>query len=292
MLHTLKNDKLIVEIDSLGGELMSIKTVADGCEYLWQGNPEYWENRAFHLFPICGRLFQKKYTYNGETYEMEIHGFLRSTELTVESHTDEAITYSMVDSEETRAQYPFGFKVYVDYRLDGATIYVGFRVVNTDNKELIFTFGGHPGFGLPLEDGLTFEDYEIEFAQPCKPAMLEFGPALLITGETRPFPLEDDVRLSLHHGLFDDDAIFLQDMNPTVTLKSKKGTKGVTVSCDDVKYLGLWHKPQSDAPYVCIEPWLGIPGYEDKIDAFETKRDMIHLEAGKEFETGFSITIF
>ncbi|MBR3844219.1 MAG: aldose 1-epimerase family protein [Clostridia bacterium] len=291
MLHTLQNEKIIVDIDSLGGELMSIRTKADNGEYLWQGNPEYWANRAFHLFPICGRLVEGKYTYQGVTYDMQIHGFLRDTELTVEEKSDTAITFSMVDSAETRAQYPFGFKVYVSYRLDGTTIHVDFKVENTDNKDLIFTLGGHPGFCVPLEEGLTFDDYVVEFANPCKPNELEFSPALLITGETHPFALEDDIRLHLSHDLFSFDAIFLQDMDSSVTLKSSKGTKSVTVACKDAKYLGLWHKPQSDAPYICLEPWLGIPAYDGKTDDLETKRDMVHLASGKTFETGFSITI-
>ena len=292
MLHTLQNEKLIVDIDSLGGELMSIRTKADNAEYLWQGNPEYWANRAFHLFPICGRLFEGKYTYQGVTYEMKIHGFLRETELTVEEKSETAILFSMTDSQETRAQYPFGFKIYVGYRLEGNTIAVDFKVVNTDTKDLIFTLGGHPGFCVPLEEGLAFDDYYIEFGNACKPNELEFSEACLITGGTHPFALEDDIRLPIHHDLFSFDAIFLQDMDTSVTLKSDKGTKSVTVSWkEDTKYLGLWHKPRSDAPYICLEPWLGIPAYDAKTDDLETKRDMIHLAPAGTYESGFAITI-
>ncbi len=292
MLHTLQNEKIIVDIESLGGELMSIRTKADNSEYLWQGNPEYWANRAFHLFPICGRLVEGKYTYQGVAYEMAIHGFLRTTELTVEEKTETTIVFSMVDSEETRVQYPFSFKVYVGYRLEGDTVFVDFKAVNTDTKELIFTFGGHPGFCVPLEEGLAFDDYIVEFGNPCKPNELEFSPALVITGNTHSFALEEDIRLPLTHDLFSFDAIFLQDMDSSVTLKSPKGTKSVTVAWgEDTKYLGLWHKPRSDAPYICLEPWLGIPSYDGKIDDLETKRDMVHLAPAGTYETGFSITI-
>ena len=53
MLYTIENDLIRVEIDSLGGEMMSVKTKADDTEYLWQGDPAYWKGRAFHLFPMC-----------------------------------------------------------------------------------------------------------------------------------------------------------------------------------------------------------------------------------------------
>ncbi len=290
MLYTIENDVLRVQIDSLGAEMMSVQTKADGQEYLWQGNPDYWKGRAFHLFPICGRLFEGKYTYQGETYEMNIHGFLRASDLAVVAQSDTEIVFSLQDNETTRKQYPFSFCLQVSYQLKDNDIIIGFRVQNTDHKTLIFTLGGHPGFGLPLEDGLSFEDYQVSFSAP-NPEKLCFSPACFITGETEPFELTDGV-LNLTHDLFDDDAIFLENMGESVTLQSKKGTKGVTVTCHDAKYLGLWHKPQSDAPYICLEPWLGIPSYEGKVDDLETKRDMIHLFGGETYSSGFSITVF
>ncbi|MBE6766508.1 MAG: aldose 1-epimerase family protein, partial [Ruminococcaceae bacterium] len=54
MLITIKNDKIEVAIDTMGAQLMSIKS--DGCEYLWQGDPAYWSNRAPNLFPYIARL--------------------------------------------------------------------------------------------------------------------------------------------------------------------------------------------------------------------------------------------
>ena len=290
MLYTIENDALRVQIDSVGAEMMSVQTKCDGREYLWQGNPEYWKGRAFHLFPICGRLFEGKYTYQGETYEMNIHGFLRASDLSVIAQSESEIVFSLQDNEITRKQYPFSFCVQVSYQLKDQDIIIGFRVQNTDHKTLIFTLGGHPGFGLPLEEGLSFEDYQVSFSAP-NPEKLCFSPTCFITGETESFELADGV-LNLTHDLFDDDAIFLQNMGESVTLKSKKGTKGVTVTCRDAKYLGLWHKPQSDAPYICLEPWLGIPSYDGKVDDLETKRDMIHLNSGETYSSGFSIRVF
>lgn len=82
-LYTLENDVISVVINSIGAELYSIKTKADGCEYLWQGDPEYWSGRSYNLFPICGRLTEGKYTYNGKTCEMNLHGFARDSEFSL-----------------------------------------------------------------------------------------------------------------------------------------------------------------------------------------------------------------
>lgn len=292
MLYTVANEKITVTIDSLGGEMMSVQTRSDGCEYLWQGDPAYWKGRAFHLFPICGRLHEGRYTYRGKTYEMNIHGFVRSSQLKVETRSADSIVFSLSDSPETRRQYPFAFRYFVSYRLEEDTVHITYRVENPDDKPLIFTVGGHPGFQVPLEKGLTFEDYRVIFDRACRPEMLEFSEACLLTGGTRPFALQEDGSLALYHGLFDRDAVFLQNMGHAVTLRSSKGSKGVTVAWQDMNYLGLWHKPQSDAPYICLEPWMGIPSYDGKTDDLETKRDMVHLMPGGQFQTGFSVTLF
>lgn len=37
-------------------------------------------------------------------------------------------------------------------------------------------------------------------------------------------------------------------------LTSDKGKKSIHVNYPDMPYLGLWHWPKTDAPYICIEP--------------------------------------
>ena len=103
--------------------------------------------------------------------------------------------------------------------------------------------------------------------------------------------MENGTICRLHHSLFDHDAIFLLDIAPSVTLKSDKTTKGVTVSYTNMPYLGLWHKPKSDAPYLCIEPWNGMPADADVVDDMATKKYMNRIEPGTSAEFGITITI-
>ena len=82
----------------------------------------------------------------------------------------------------------------------------------------------------------------------------------------------------------DEDAIILKNMSREITLRSKISHRGVCVSYPDMPYLGIWHWPKTDAPYVCIEPWYGVnDGREVKADISE-KRGIQHLNEGETFE--------
>lgn len=290
MLYTLKNDKITVSISDMGGELMSIKS-SDGTEYLWQGNPEYWAGRAYNLFPIVGRLTEGKYTYKGKTFEMNLHGFVRKTELKVKNQSETEITFFTKADEKSLSMYPFDFEFQLKYKLTGNTLITTYNVVNNSNVEMPFAVGGHPGFNVPLTQNETFEDYYLEFDCVSSVKEIVLSPTCYITDAVKDFNLKDGKILNLKHSLFDNDAIVLKDMCRKVTLKSQKGSKSITVDYPQMQYLGIWHKPKSDAPYVCIEPWTSLPAYDGVIDDLETKRDMIKLKSKESYINTVTITI-
>ena len=275
MTHILKNELLTVTISEKGAEVISVKDHSS-YEYIWQGDPKYWAGRAPNMFPICGRLFGGKYTYEGKEYEMNLHGFARHDIFTVEETTDDYIRLTLQSDADTLAIYPFNFTLTIEYRLCGATLTGNITVENTDSKVLPFTLGLHPGFNLPLGDG-RFEDCYIEFTEPCSPDKIGLSDTCFLTGKNSAFYLEDGRRLSLTHSLFDNDAIFLSRVSNEVTLRSEAGEKYVRFKFADFPYMGLWHAPKTDAPYVCIEPWCGLPSYDNQIDDFSEKRDMFRL---------------
>ena len=274
MLYTLKNDKLTVTVDDFGAQIMSVK--GGDCEYVWQGNPEVWAGRTPILFPICGRLFTGKYNYEGNEYEMNLHGFARNTQFTVASATDTEIALTICSDEATLAQYPFDFKLTVSYVLNGNKVTSDVVIENTGKKTLPATFGAHPGFNVPLDNG-SFDDWYIEFGENCTPNELMFSETCFNTGKKRPVELLDSKILPLRHSLFDVDAIFMDRVASSATLKSKLSDRSVTLIYPQMPYLGVWHKPRSEAPYVCIEPWCGLPSYDGQVDDMATKNDMFHI---------------
>lgn len=291
MLYQLKNEKLTITIEDKGAQLRSIKS-ADGAEYLWQGDEKIWADQAPNLFPHIARLTTGRYTLEGKTYEMKSHGFAKDTVFEAEQKSDTHLIFRIADSETTYAQYPYHFAFAIDYQLDGGKLNITYIVENKDQKPMYFGVGGHPGFNVPLEAGLAFEDYYLEF--DCEKAALLVGMSAdcYVEGENLPFPLEEGRRISLKHSCFDHDAIILTEMCRAVTLKSDKNARAVKLCYPDMGYLGIWHRPFTEAPYVCIEPWTSLPARKDVVEDFSTQPTMLSLEAGKVYSNEYSIEIF
>lgn len=287
MLYTLKNNDLTVQLSDVGAELISAKRGT--CEYVWVGNPEYWSFHAPLVFPVCGRFFDGKYTYRGNTYDILCHGFVRPSHFSVAYQDDTSICFSLCENEETLKVYPFRFIFRVWYLLDGSRLTCRFVMENPGDEILPITVGGHPGFNVPLDGKGDFGDYYLEFGSACSPDELVFSDTCFNTGKKRAYPLEEGRILRLKHELFSVDAVFLGNVAPSVTLKSAKTERYVTLTYPDMPYLGIWHRPRTDAPYVCIEPWCGLPGYDGVIEDLESKPDMFRLQPGASKNVEFSM---
>lgn len=291
MLYTIKNSAMTVTVDSMGAQLMSI-TSADGTEYLWSGDGAYWANRAPVLFPTVGRLTEDRYTYKGRSYTMGRHGFARTCQFTPVFEEENRLILAISDSPETRAIYPFAFEFSVAFELEGTALSVTYAVENRTRGDMFFGLGSHPGFRLPLEEGKTFEDYRLTFHSPSQPNRCLLSENYMMASRAVPYYLENGTTLPLRHELFDNDAIILDHMDKTYTLSAGEGTRGVTLHCPKMRYLGVWHVPKTDAPFVCLEPWCSLPAREGIVEDFGQKGDLIRLEAGELYDNTWTITIF
>lgn len=288
MFYILQNDKLTVKISDVGAEIHSVRR--EDCEYIWVGDPAFWSSHAPLLFPVCGRFFEGKYTYKGEAYEIACHGFIRKSPLTLVCVNDTSICFSVTSTEETKKIYPFDFELKIWHILKGESITTRFEIANTGEVVLPATVGGHPGFNLPLGGEGEFADYYLEFKNPCTPNQIEISPRGLFTGKLTAYPLVDGNKLPLSHKLFEIDGIFLSRMDSTVTLKSDKSTRAVTLEYPDMPYLGIWHPSACEAPFVCIEPWCGLPGYDGTMEDITTRPNMFHILPGKVQTAQFKMT--
>ncbi len=305
MIYTLKNSEMEVQVSSKGGELVSLRD-AEQTEYIWIGDATYWKRHAPQLFPCIGRLTNNQYKMDGALHEMGQHGFLRDYELTkvenkaqdieLDSAEDPAgvvasLHLQLMSDASTRQLYDRDWTVDIFYRLCGKTLSVKFQVRNRDVRTMRFGYGIHPGFNVPLNPALRFEDYRLDFHEVSIPKQMELTERYTISGGMHDYALEEGRYLPLQHSLFDHDAIILKDMPHTVTLGSQKDEKKVTVAFPDMPYLGIWHAPETDAPFVCIEPWSSLPSTDGVIDEFETKPDFTTVEPEQTYTNRWSISI-
>ncbi len=288
MTHVIDNGILRVEIAEKGAELQSVRT-ADGHEYLWQGNPKYWEDRAVNLFPTVGRLMDNRYTCEGKAYELKCHGFAQNSLFEARVEGDEAV-FTLCDSEETRALFPYAFRYEVCYRLEGNSLVVTFRVTNEGDKTLSFGLGGHPGFFVPMEEGKVFEDYRLRFPGIGETLRAEFSEKGLLVRE---YPYEvPNGEIPLEHSLFDNDAIVLRNSGDRVILEHKSGEgRAVEVYYPKMPYIGFWQAAFTDANYICIEPWQSLPGRDGITEEWTERPGMIRLEPGEVYDNPWTIVI-
>src|SRR5579875_2438721 len=86
-------------------------------------------------------------------------------EFEVSDKSDHTITFSIRDTEETRAFYPFQFHFSIQYTIDEHRLYVFYTVENKGRDRMYFSLGGHPAFKVPLTENTRFEDYYLSFSQ-------------------------------------------------------------------------------------------------------------------------------
>jgi len=151
MTYTISNDHLTCTIDSKGAELKSVKDRKTNKEYMWNGDPAYWNRTSPVLFPFVGAVKGKEYRYNGKTYEMSQHGFARDMEFSLISNTSDEIQMELTDTEGTLTKYPFHFRLKIGYQLNDRALTVIWRVENWNENDMFFAIGAHPGFMMPRE---------------------------------------------------------------------------------------------------------------------------------------------
>ncbi len=291
MLYKIENEKLSVEVSMLGGELKSIKD-NKGHEYLWQGDATYWEGQAPNLFPYIARLTKGKYTFLGKEYSMGIHGFLKDSQMEVLSLSEKEITLLLKSSSTTKSQYPFEFELHIIYELINESLKISYKIINCDEKTMYFAIGGHPGFNIPMSEGLEFEDYYLQFENSNQTInQIGFTKDCFLNGERTPFLLSDARKIKLTHSLFDNDAIVLENAGTSVLLKSDKDKQSIKIDFSDMKYIGFWHTPKTDAPYICIEPWSALPSRKGVVEDISKQEDIIHLKSNDVYINSWDITI-
>lgn len=286
----LKNGQLHVVIAEKGAELRKVTRTDLQQEYLWNADPAFWAKTSPVLFPIVGTVKNNTYTFEGKNYTLSRHGFARDNVFAVTSQSDTQVSFELNSSEETLKVYPFHFRFAVIYTIEGARLTVTYQVENKGAADMYFSVGAHPAFKVPLEEGVSYEDYYLAFNK------VEDTPLYLLSDggfvETTPVPfLERTQRLDLKKSLFYKDALVFKGLaSNAITLKSDKKPHGLTLQYDGFPFMGIW--AAIDADFVCIEPWCGVADSVDASGELTEKEGINKLPAKQVFERSWTVDFF
>jgi len=279
---TISNSNLTAQINHFGAELFSLQN-SDNKEYIWEGNPAFWGKHSPILFPIVGTLKNNTYHYNGIEYQLPRHGFARDMEFTLSNKSENSATFSLTSSEESNKVYPFDFELQVIYTLVENKLIIAYNIINNNNYTMPFSIGAHPAFALPK----PFGEYTLEFEYPEVLTSFELENDLLSDKATTIEMVGNQIPLD--YSLFEKDALIFKELqSKAITILENKSPL-LRVQFNDFPNLGIWTK--SNAPFLCIEPWLG---YSDTVHSSGNilEKDGIQLlEAKKSLEYNFSIEI-
>lgn len=289
-MFTIEDQQLRIVIQPKGAELQNIFHKGLQTEYMWSGDPAFWGKHSPLLFPIVGMLKENAYYYNGKPYQLSRHGFARDREFSIEKQSGDAITFLLRSDEATLKVFPFAFELRVSYRISAGTLTTTYDVTNPAKTPLYFSVGGHPAFKVPLAPGTMYTDYYLEFDQTEQAPRWPISKDGLI--ETEPLPLLNGARkLPLTKELFAKDALVFKGLHSTsLTLRSDRTERGLTMQFPGFPFLGIWAAPGAD--FVCIEPWCGIADSVDSNQQWTEKEGINRLDGGGRFERSWTLSLF
>lgn len=272
-IYRISNGALAVEVTSSGAQIRSIKN-SSGKEYMWCADPAVWGKSAPIMFPICGGLKDGSFYHNGRKYELAKHGFGSAKEYEAILHEETVLVLRIVSDEETKKSYPFDFQFSVKFELCGNALEVSYITENTGNEDMYYAVGAHEAYACP--EGI--EEYDVIF--DCDEHLMRTVIEGNLLGKEK-LPVETDGRaLHMKYSHMDNDClVFYSLASDGVVLKNRTTGRGVRVEFSDFAHLVLW--TMKDAPYLCIEPWQGVPDSVDETGILSEKDSMQKLAPGK-----------
>lgn len=290
MAWVIENDVLRARFNELGGELQSLVAKETGIEYLWQGNPDFWGRRSPVLFPFVGRLKDDQYVYHGQTYYVGQHGFARDQVFVAEQESQTRLSFVLQSNEETKKLYPFDFELILTYELKDSRLKCGYEVRNKGTEDMYFSIGGHPAFNVPIDGKGQFDDYFLQFSPRKSRLSLPLAGAFVDDDNKTLGQTNTDILLTRE--LFKNDALIYETVGPnSYSIKSEETPHSVTVSYDNMPFVGIWSPYPNEAPFVCIEPWCGIADTVQATGQLTEKLGINHLGVDELFTQVYQIEI-
>jgi len=239
-----------LEVAALGAEAR--RWSVRGVDLLWRGDAAIWGEISPILFPIVGWT-RDGVRVGGRHYPLGLHGFVRQKPFEVFARSADHVRLVLGDDRETRALYPFPYRLAVDYRLSNETLTIALEVENPGDSALPYACGLHPGFRWPVEGDLR-DGAVVRFAAPETGEVPVLAPGGLFSASRRKLDFSGR-DLPLSEELFASEALCF--LNPESRSLEFVMAGGATIQMDfsGFDHCALWTRPH--APFLSLEAWTG-----------------------------------
>ena len=227
---------------------------------------------------------------DGTQYPTSQHGFARDNEFRcIESGKTKA-SFLFASNDETKEVYPFDFELLITYTLEDKNLKVEWEVRNTGDEDMYFTIGGHPAFRFAESDEVK-SDYLLRFPGKESLEYVLINPAEAAVDPDKVYTLElQNECCQVTEEMFEKDALIFDNGQITeVWLCRKDGTPYAGMKCEGFPNFGIWSV--KDAPFVCLEPWMGRcdnVGFDGELSE---KPNVNHAAPGGSFRQSYLICV-
>ncbi|MFF2889799.1 aldose epimerase [Paenibacillus sp. NPDC057967] len=218
------------------------------------------------LFPISGSLQDSAYEWNGVTYKMGQHGVARIYPWEVVGTSTEgeaSITLRLRASEATLAAYPFQFELIFTYALVNGELHTRQQYRNIGEGEAMPLYPGfHPYFAIEGSKDIPYKTDAPRYVD-------------LTTSE------EADYTGRANMDDFIDSICLFGAKEPSISFPIREGVT-VNLRYDDLfKYVVIWSV--KERPFVCVEPWMGLP------NEMNNRKELLYVKPGDELRADLVI---
>jgi galactose mutarotase-like enzyme len=213
------------------------------------------------LFPTAGKLEGDR--YRGR--EMKQHGFARNLPFAVEHRDRRTAKLSLSASDETRARFPFEFRVELNVTLTGKELRIAQRYQNLGKERMPLHSGFHPYFFVPDGDKTR---------------------TVIETKATRAFDNVEkrDVPFKGFDFSRPEVDLHLHDHGSSRSVLRRPNAPAVEIEASaEFGHWVVWALTGKD--FICVEPWTA-PG-----NALNTGDRLIFIEPGSELDLSLAIRV-
>lgn len=220
------------------------------------------------LFPIAGALEDNRYTWNGQVYEMPMHGFAKDLAWDVKEiklGEREASIELILSSQkhDTKSIFPFDYDLIFTYTLTENQLMIDQLYRNRSSEAMPFYSGFHPYFKTD-KDEIELETDATMYLNHAEGETKRLAASVALTEMEGSVILMDGDQNEIRTSLVKDSELLIE-------------------SGSEFRYNVFW--ATVDKEFVCIEPWMGLP------NELNEQNELTYVESNDELKTFVRFTV-